>query len=198
MRRTHRSRLLPLALFAPSLALLAGCGDPLRVVASEPVFIGDLSVYALSSAPPTYPSAINTPFATTVPVDGNGNFDVALDLNAEGHVVVYPVRAVLTPVLGSHRVGLRRVPGVFGAVLSAPTGEYPSDSVIVTLGIGDVLVIEAERTRGSDFCSFALSRNIYSKLSVRAVDPATGIISLSFAVNPNCGFRSFEEGIPRN
>lgn len=197
MHPTPRPRLLSIAVFAPFLALLAGCGDPLRITATELVFIGEMSVYPLSSAPPTYPSAINTPFAITVPVDAAGNFDVALDVNGQGQVIVYPVRSVLTPLIGSHRVGLRKVPGTFDQLLSAPAGEYQSDTAM-TLAIGEVLVIEAERIRANDFCSFALSRNIYSKLAVEAVNQSTGIISVRFAVNPNCGFRSFEEGIPRN
>jgi hypothetical protein len=197
MRCTSRSRLLAAAFLAPLAAALAGCGDPLRITASEPVFIGEMNLYPLTSAPPTYPSAINTPFAITVPVDASGNFDVALDINAQGQVVVYPVRSILTPLVGAHRVGLRKVTGTFDQLLSAPTGEYQSDTATI-VGIGEVLVIEAERIRGNDFCSFALSRNIYSKLAVEAVNPSTGIISLRFAVNPNCGFRSFEEGIPRS
>lgn len=197
MRRTAPSRLLAVAFIAPLAVAVAACGDPLRITASEPVFIGEMSLYPLSTAPPTYPAAINTPFAVTVPVDAAGNFDVALDINAQGQIVVYPVRSILTPLIGAHRVGLRKATGTFDQLLSAPTGDYQSDTA-TTLGIGEVLVIEAERVRGNDFCSFALSRNIYSKLAVEAVNPSTGIISLRFAVNPNCGFRSFEEGIPRS
>lgn len=192
MRRTHiRSGLLVL----PVCVLLAACGEPLRIQASAPVINRDFELHAFSLAPPTYNSGILTPFAEAVPVTAAGAFDVALDLDADGRIVVMPVRTVVTPLRGVNRVGLIRVGGSFDEILSAPAGDYVRDSVI-TVAIGEVVVIEADRS--SDLCSFSISPFVYSKLAVVSVDELTGSMAVRFTVDPNCGFRSFEEGIPQN
>jgi len=192
MRRSFfRSGLLIL----PASALLAACGEPLRIQASELVINTNFDLHAFSLAPPTYNSGIRTPFAQPVPVTAAGAFDVALDLDGAGGIRVMPVRTVVTPLVGAIRVGLRLAGDSFDAVLSAPTGEYVRDSVF-TIVPGEVIVIEADHS--TDVCSFAISPFIYSKLSVLSVNEVTGSMTVRFAVDPNCGFRSFEEGIPQN
>ena len=59
-------------------------------------------------------------------------------------------------------------------------------------------MIEARRNRASDVCAFALSPNIYSKLVVDSVSAGTNAIWFRFVANPNCGFRSFAAGLPKN
>jgi hypothetical protein len=192
MRRSLlRSSLL---LLLPA-SLLMACGEPLRIQATETVISTNFELHAFSVAPPTYNSAILTPFAEPRPVTAAGAFDVALDLDDEGRILVMPVSTVVTPLLGATRVGLRHAGGSYDAVLSAPTGEYVRDSVF-TIVPGEVVVIEADRS--ADLCGFAISPFIYSKLSVLSVNEATGAIAVRFTVDPNCGFRSFEEGIPQN
>lgn len=192
MRRSHlRSNLLVL----PASVLLAACGEPLRIQATENVISTNFELHAFSLAPPTYNSAILTPFAEPRPVTAAGSFDVALDLDAEGRILVMPVSTVVTPLLGATRVGLLHAGGSYDAVLSAPIGEYVRDSVF-TIVPGEVVVIEADRS--ADLCAFAIAPFVYSKLSVLSVNTATGAIAVRFTVNPNCGFRSFEEGIPQN
>lgn len=191
----RRSLLRSTLLVLPGCMLFAACGEPLRIQATENVISTNFELHAFSLAPPTYNSAILTPFAEPRPVTAAGSFDVALDLDSEGRILVMPVSTVVTPLLGATRVGLRHAGGSYDAVLSAPTGEYVRDSVF-TIVPGEVVVIEADRS--ADLCGFAISPFIYSKLSVLSVNEATGAIAVRFTVNPNCGFRSFEEGIPQN
>lgn len=192
MRRTPlRSGLLILS----ACALLAACGEPLRIRATDPVISTTFDLHAFSLAPPTYNSGILTPFAQPVPVTASGSFDVALDIAADGRVRVMPVRTVVTPLVGVNRVGLLRAGASFDDVLSAPTGSYARDSVF-TVSPGEVVVIEADRS--ADVCAFNLSPFIYSKLAVVSVNEEGGTMTVQFAVDPNCGFRSFEEGIPQN
>lgn len=190
----RRSLIRSSLLFLPA-SLLMACGEPLRIQATETVISTNFELHAFSVAPPTYNSAILTAFAEPRPVTAAGAFDVALDLDDEGRILVMPVSTVVTPLLGATRVGLRHAGGSYDAVLSAPTGEYVRDSVF-TIVPGEVVVIEADRS--ADLCGFAISPFIYSKLSVLSVNEATGAIAVRFTVDPNCGFRSFEEGIPQN
>lgn len=173
------------------------CGDPLGLTASEPVAAVSFFLFPFSSAPPSYATAITTPLVRGAVVDAGGNFDVALDLDAEGRIVVLPVRTIVTPLVGANSIGLQKVSGTFEALERAPTGGYVRDSIF-TVVPGEVIVIDAQRNRSGDFCSFALSPSIFSKLVIDSVDPETQAISLRLTVNPNCGFRSFAEGIPRD
>lgn len=190
-----RRSLIRSSLLLLPASLLTACGEPLRIQATETVISTNFELHAFSVAPPTYNSAILTAFAEPRPVTAAGAFDVALDLDDEGRILVMPVSTVVTPLLGATRVGLRHAGGSYDAVLSAPTGEYVRDSVF-TIVPGEVVVIEADRS--ADLCGFAISPFIYSKLSVLSVNEATGAIAVRFTVDPNCGFRSFEEGIPQN
>jgi hypothetical protein len=189
--------LLRRTVFALLAFVVAGCGEPLRVQAGEAVISANLSLFSLSSAPPTYPSAISTPFAQGVPANATGNFDVALDLTSDGRIVVMPVATVVVPLTGPHSVGLLRAGTSFEAVTSAPVGTYVRDTVM-TIDVGEVVVIEANRSRTGDICSFALSPFIYSKLVVIDADLDTGLLTVRLTADPNCGFRSFAEGIPRD
>lgn len=184
-------------LYASILVLVGACGDPLGIQATAPVFTTDLGLFALSKAPPSYPTAVDTPFGRAVPVNVSATFDFAFDLDAAGNILVHPARRVVTSPAGVNRVALQKVPGTFESVASAPRTGFVKDSSIV-VAIGEVVVVEAERLRQGDFCTFALSPNLYSKFVVDAVDPVAGTITLRLTVDPNCGFRSFTEGIPRD
>lgn len=81
--------------------------------------------------------------------------------------------------------------------MSAPTGTY-TDSVAVVAAKGDVIVIESARNGQGDVCQFSLSPFIYAKLLIEDIVPASRTIIIQAVLNPNCGFRSFEPGIPAN
>lgn len=184
---------LALAVIAGALALTA-CGDPQGLIASLPT-IGDVyTVYALNGTSASLPSGINTYSGTVVHVDGNAAFDVALDLDATGHVLVYPVQKVVTAIVTPHSAGLRRVTGNFDALTIAPTGNY-SDSTVV-LNPNEVVVVQSVRNGSNDACQFAISPYIYAKLTIDSVSLASRAIFVKAILNPNCGFRSFEPGIP--
>jgi hypothetical protein len=193
----QKNRAISRPLYASMLALLSACGDPLGIEATQPVFTEALGVYALSKAPPSYPTAVDTPFGQAVPVNVSASFDFAFDLDAAGNILVHPPRRVLTSPAGVNRVALQKVAGTFESVDRAPTSGFVKDSSIV-VAIGEVVVVEAERTRTGDYCAFAISPHLYSKFVVDAVDPVVGTITLRLTVDPNCGFRSFTEGIPRS
>jgi hypothetical protein len=199
MMRIARSRAITLAT-SLGVALAAGgtaaCGDVAGIEAAQINLHDTLTVFPLTGASAVTPTALNTPFATVTPVGPSGNFDVAFDLDAQRRVVIYPVSMIVQPLTGVNEVRLLKAPGTYAALERAPTGTYELDSI--TVNVGEVVVIEAKRNRSSDICSFALSPNIYSKLVVDSVSAGTNAIWIRVAANPNCGFRSFATGFPKD
>lgn len=174
---------------------VTGCGESNLLQASLPTARDSYTVFALTGSPVAYPSGINTFFRQAVRVDGNANFDVAFDIDGAGNAIVYPARLVVSSLSGDRPVGIRKVAGTFESILSAPTGAY-TDSVAVVAAKGDVIVIESARNGQGDVCQFSLSPFIYAKLLIEDIVPASRTIIVQAVLNPNCGFRSFEPGIP--
>lgn len=186
-------RKLALALLACA-SMLTACGDPNLLRAQLPTVPDTYDVFALTGTPAEYPSGINTYVRSTVRVDGNANFDVALDIDDAGKVIVYPVQKVVSSLTSSRRVGLRKVDGTFESVTIAPSGTYADSSIASSPG--DVIVVQSVRNGVNDACQFDISPYIYTKLAIDSVSHATRIIRVQAVLDPNCGFRSFESGIP--
>lgn len=185
----------PIAGAALTALALAACDDTDPFAATLPTVEDSYTIFALSGTPPAYPSGLNTAARAATRVDGNANFDVAFDINADGNAVVYPVKLVVSSIGGDRPVGLRKVDAPFDSVKIAPTGTYP-DSVAVVAGRGQVVVVEAYRGLTGDLCAFHLSQNIYTKIVIDSVDVPSRTINIRTVMDPNCGFRSFEPGIP--
>jgi hypothetical protein len=177
------------------LVLLAGCGDYNPYAATLPTVADTFTIFALTGTPPAYPSGLNTVGRVATRVDGTANFDMAFDINSEGKAVVYPVKLIVSSIGGDRPVGLRKVAVAFKDLDSAPTGTYATDSAVVA-GVGEVVVVEANRGTTGDLCSFNISPNIYTKILIDTVDVATRTIVIQTVMDPNCGFRSFLDGIP--
>lgn len=178
-------------------AFTAGCGEVAGLEATTNTIQGTLTVFPLTGSTAVTVTALNTPFAMVTPIGSSGNFDVAFDLDSQRRVVIYPVKLVVQPFTGINDVGLLKVAGTFESVEQAPTTVYNGDAA-VTVTVGEVVVIEAKRNRPGDLCASAISPNIYSKLVVDSVQAGTNAIWFRFTTNPNCGFRSFATGIPKN
>lgn len=178
-----------------SALALAACGDTNPFGATLPTVADAYTLFALTGTPPAYPSGLNTAARAATRVDGNANFDVAFDIDADGNAVVYPVKLVVSSIRGDRPVGLRKVDAPFDSVTSAPTGTYPTDSAVVA-GRGQVVVVEANRASTGDICAFNISPNIYTKILIDSVDVASRTISIQTVMDPNCGFRSLAAGVP--
>jgi len=187
-------RKFALAIVASALVLTA-CGNPQGIIAQLPTVTDAYTVFALSGTPASFPSGINTYVRSAVRVDGNANFDVAFDLDATNHVLVYPVQKVVTSISVARQVGLKKVAGTFDAVTIAPTGTYLDSTVVA--GAGDVIVLQAVRNGANDACQFDISPYIYTKLVIDSVVVPSRSIFVKAVLDPNCGFRSFESGIPK-
>ena len=174
---------------------LNACGDPTSLQASTITTVDTLSVFALSGTPPSYPSGISLLARQPVRVDGNANFDVAVDIDQNGVAIVYPVKLVVGSPGGSRPVGMQTLPLSFDQLASAPKSGYEADSAL-TLVPGRTIVIQSQHNFSGDICQFALNPNIFAKLAVDSVNLASRTVYLRLGLDPNCGFRSFAAGIP--
>ena len=175
-------------------SLLTACGDSKLLQASLPTVDDVYTVFALTGTPAAYPSGINTYVRAAVRVDGNANFDVAFDIDSNGNAVLYPVQKIVSSIGATRRVGLRKVAGNYGDITLAPSGTY-ADSVIVAQK-GEVVVVQSTRNGSGDACQFDISPYIYTKVLVDSIAVDTRTIVLQTVMDPNCGFKSFEAGVP--
>ena len=87
------------------------------------------------------------------------------------------------------------MPGVFDSLHVAPTDGYEADSALV-LAPGEVVVVQSPHNSSGDLCVFAINPNIFAKIAVDSVNLASRTLYLRLGLDPNCGFRSFADGIP--
>jgi hypothetical protein len=189
-----KARLAVLATISVAVVLNA-CGDPTNLKASLPTALDTLSVFALTGTPPSYPSGLSIVAGQAVRVDGFAGFDVALDINSSGSAVVYPVKLVVASPGTARPVGLQKVTGLFETVLEAPSAGYKTDAEVV-LAPGETLVIQSPHNGSGDICQFAISPYLYAKITVDSVKLDSRILYLRMGIDPNCGFRSFADGLP--
>ena len=206
---------LSLVLFGTAALAAAACDDPFAVEASLPTNLDTLTVYALNNNEGSFFSGVKIvtldsdgdygPEVVPIVSEGGGgplDFDVALDIDAEGRVVAYPL-PLIAPGAAIRRVGILRPvrddgsPASFGEITSAPRGEYVADEPVL-LEEGDVIVIESP----SQSCAFSVSakgNSYYAKLVVDSIrtSPVERIYVRALS-DPNCGFRSFAEGVPND
>jgi hypothetical protein len=107
-------------------------------------------------------------------------------------VELHPVQLVSSTGIG--RTGLQLLAGsAFEGLEEAPRDGYDTEETL-TVQPGELVVVRAENA----ICAGQLRSEIFSKLVVDSVNVANRTIHFRMAVDPNCGFRSFREGIPED
>ena len=186
--------LRPAALLA--VLALSACKDSLGgLKATQGTQTDAFLVYALTGTPASYPTTYVAAARSVSTIDGGGNFDIAFDIDAQGKVVVYPMRLVVSPITPFRDVGLLKGTGTFASIERAPNSGYLTDKTI-TLSPGEVLILQTARNTGNDMCMYGISPYIFAKIGLDSVDLKDRSIFFKSTVNPNCGFRSFKTGIP--
>lgn len=180
-----------------ALSLSTGCKDTNILRADIPVVTDSLTAYALSGTPASYPSGLAVTLRSTVRVDASGSFDVGFDIDSAGQIVVSPVRVLVSQLTSAPPVGIQIPPAgtTFESIKSAPGGYYRPDTAFVTRP-GQPFVVLTNRSTASQTCLYSPAPRIYAKVVVDSVQPATRAIYLRVTTDPNCGYRSFEEGLP--
>ena len=198
-------RIGPLVLLAVTVtsALLA-CGGNGKQAATGDVGFDTLVVYPLNHSGPNQPSGFYLATQRATVTDGTEAFDIAFDLTADGLPIVYPIRLITSAVGTPHQVGLQLTSLYFdvngcpvGAdtatcwLHTSPAHNFRFDSAY-TLTPGQVLVIASQ----SPTCSGFNDPTLYAKLVFDSVHVASGQMFARTTVDPNCGYVSFEPGLP--
>ena len=105
--------------------------------------------------------------------------------------LVETVSSVVAALAGTRAIDFLRPTEAHDAILEAPRSGYTSDSSLV-LGVGDIFITRI----ASAFCQFDFRQEIYAKFRVDSIIPAERRFKVQALINPNCGFRSFQTGIP--
>ncbi|HEY4131909.1 MAG TPA: hypothetical protein VGM50_14915 [Gemmatimonadaceae bacterium] len=177
------------------LATAAACGDLTGVPASLPTLSDSGIVYALNGAPPGAPTALHMFSGTLLAADGSFIFDVAFDIDSAGNVVVLPEPAVASGLVTNHTVSLATVPDAYDALGSAPKITYRADTALVTKP--NVTIVA--QSSDPNACGVSLTgTTLYAKIVVTSVDLVNRQLKVRFTSDPNCGFRSFSSGIPKD
>lgn len=193
IRPRHFATFIVASLAAASVA----CGDFTGVPASLPTLSADsAAVYAINGAPLGAPTALHVFSGTLLAADASFSFDIAFDINSAGEIVFLPQRAVASGLATTHTVALQKdTVNTFDGVTRAPSGGYRPDTAL-TARVGQVVLAQVTDPNA---CGFSISgTTLYAKLQVRSLDPVNRTLKLRYTVDPNCGFRSFASGIPKD
>ena len=189
-----RRTAFPLLLLAS--AALAACGDanPFRSAAAYENFDRSYTLYALSGTSSALPAGYQFTTESIVRPQvlntGALNFDIAMDIDVSGNVVVSTAKKLVPlPPAGAPSIGMLKLTAVYDQLTLAPDKGYVSDST-VTLKVGEAVLI---RIIGSG-CVYG--EPFYAKLSIDEVDRTQRKISVRSLVNRNCGYRSLSSGVP--
>lgn len=191
--RLTRLRLRLLAPLALIGAALAGCGpDPFAPVAQTANVPTFFNLWAITGSPTPYPTAFVVANNAPVRLEPTGAFDFAIDITAEGKLQILPTSKVITPVSGARTLGLQVSPDSYPAVTEAPRGGWVADTIL-ELDVGQVFLVRVF----SQLCQFQGTPVIHAKFRVDSINVAERRAFFIGRINPNCGFRSFADGIPR-
>jgi hypothetical protein len=194
-----RGRPLVLCAAAVFAGGVTACDDPLGFQAGIGTLTDTFTVFALSGTPSAAPVALSTTDRIVVRIADNIGFDVAFDLNGSGSVIAYPVRQVVPfrVISGllqeTQRVGIQKATVPFDQVERAPNRGYNYDSVTVARA-GETLIVEVQAAQ----CAFSFAPVLYTKIAIDSIFPASRAIRIRTVHDPNCGFRSFKPGIPKD
>ena len=201
--RPIRLRAESLVAAALAAASLTACGgeDPFAPRATLDTVGVAYQVYPFSNAPSLLPTAISLfgvqAVRPLIRVNQSLNFELAVDLDAQGRVRLLPPKLLVAPQGASLVTGVQIMTGTtYEALTRAPNSGYQFDSATVVTP-GQVVAIQ---TQGAGPASIVCSTTapMYAKLVVDSIRPSSGtqVIYMRARVDPNCGFRSLETGLP--
>ena len=190
-----RARLLALtvAMFA-----VVACRDITRSIEPNIEVIEDtLTVFALRGSPLSAPQALDLFGVRALRLGGEAqciqfcSYDLVVD-TAAGATLLYPTHLVESNQFPT--VGLLEVTSSFESITEAPTSGY-QDTTAVAIAPGETVIV---RGRNRCFGNFAGRDLFYAKVQLLDVGSSGGHRTARFRIrsNPNCGFRSFADGLP--
>jgi hypothetical protein len=191
----------PFLAFLIAGVLLTACDDPLGVNATTETQSDTVVVFAMTGTPAAFPSGYSAGTGLISRIEPDISFDIVFDIASDNSIRIVPARLIsqFRVVLGltqsTQQVGLQAGTGTFESIGRAPNSGYKRDSVL-TVTPGQPVLLEVQ----SEVCSFqfTLSPILYAKIVVDSIHTDSRQIFFRSIRNPNCGFRSFAPGVPRN
>jgi hypothetical protein len=191
---TARLTALAIALFA-----VVACNDVTRSIdPTTDVAEDTLTVFPLRGSPLSAPTALDLYVLRPLRVgDANAQcvsfcpYDIAIDTSA-GAALLYPSQLIESNEFPD--TGLLEATSPFESILEAPTSGY-QDSAAIAMTVGETVIVRARNQctggfPGRDF--------FYAKVQLLELGSSSGFRTARFRIrtNPNCGFRSFADGLP--
>lgn len=194
-------RISVLMLGAAALATSA-CSDNDNLRASDNVRTDTLVAYGMTGTPVDYPSGLNTINFTTVPIPptqsfGLAGFDIGFDINPDNTVEIIPARLLVSALASAPQVGLLALDEPFDDITRAPETYYRPDTAM-SVQIGQTFIVQTFRSSSALICFYLVTPRVYTKVVIDGVNLTSRAIYLRQTLDPNCGYRSFEPGRPRD
>jgi hypothetical protein len=185
----RRRLLVPLALV---VAAVAGCGpDPFAPIANNAVVPTAFNLWAVTGSPAPFPTAFVVASNAPVRLEPSGAFDFAVDITPAGKLQVLPMSKVITPIGGARALALQVAADSYPAVTEAPRTGWAQDTIL-ELDVGQTFLVRVV----SQLCQFQGQPVVHAKFRVDSINIAERRAFFIGRINPNCGFRSFADGIP--
>lgn len=181
-------------MFALAIALLAvvACQDVTRSIDPTTNVAEDtLIVFPLRGSPLSAPTALDLFTLQTRRVgEANALYDLAIDTVA-GAALLYPSQLIDNE---APRTGLLEVASTFESITEAPATGY-QDTVAVAVSVGETVIVRARNLCAGGFPGRDF---FYAKVQLLELGTSGGFATARFRIrtNPNCGFRSFADGLP--
>jgi hypothetical protein len=183
------ARLIPLAI---ALLAVVACEDVTRSIDPNIEVAEDtLTVFPLRGSPLTAPTALDLYALSTLRVgEVNAVYDLAVD-TAGGAAVLYPSQLIDNE---APNTGIIETSSTFESILEAPTTGY-QDTAAVSVSIGETVIVRARNLCGGGFPGRDF---FHAKVQLLELGSSSGFATARFRIrsNPNCGFRSFADGLP--
>ncbi len=186
-------RRLSLIFGATVVVLCTACGALSAPKAQFSTTSNSPIVFALNGGPPASPAGIDFLSASAVTVDANFYFNVALDIDSAGQVVIYPARKVANGLSAAVSVGLQPVTGAFADYVNAKKSGYTYDSTLV-VPVGETVGVNV--LSATTCTAYSLGSSYYAKLVVDSIDLTNRVLYTEVVSDPNCGYVSLAPGVP--
>jgi hypothetical protein len=169
----------------------AACG-PSNPAPQVDIAVDTLVAFAMNGSPASEPSGFDLFSQSMFTIDANLSFDVAFDVDsATRRAVVYPVALVSNGFVTTRHVGLQRIAIPYDSATYGIRTGYVFDSAYA-LSPGQALYVVTNPVA----CEADANPSLYGKLVVDSVNALDRTIHFRATVDPNCGFRDFQPGIP--
>jgi len=195
-RASRASSFLALFLCA---TVAASCGDDPFSIRAPFVTVSDsFAISALTRTPASSRSLWRIGTFERFRIDSVGSqFDLGLDIDAGGRLLVVPARRIAVPPPGTVAsppvVGLQVSSAAYASADRAPENGYIVDTALVVTKGQTVFVRTASNACATQNTG---GTQLFAKFVIDSINTTTRVLLVRATFQPSCNFRSFATGIP--